>query len=99
LEYRRRVEQVLWGWERVLAPVGVGGDGEERGKRMNMAQIMYIHYVNAKMIPVETVPGIGGRRNEGEELEGVNSSMIYLIHCKNLCKSYTVSPSNTTIKK
>jgi hypothetical protein len=35
-------------------------------------------YVNAKMIPVETLPGIGGggwRR----EVEWVNSSMIYLI--------------------
>jgi hypothetical protein len=34
-------------------------------------------YVNAKMIPVETVP-----------VEGVNSSVIYLIHCKNHCKCY-----------
>jgi hypothetical protein len=42
-------------------------------------------YVNAKIIPVETVPGIG----EGgmkESSGGANSSMIYLIHCKNLYK-------------
>jgi acyl CoA:acetate/3-ketoacid CoA transferase beta subunit len=37
-------------------------------------------YVNAKMIPVETVPGMGGSRRAVEE---VNSSVIYLIRCKN----------------
>jgi hypothetical protein len=31
--------------------------------------------------------------------EGVNSSMIYLIHCKNLCKCYNVSPPSTAIIK
>jgi hypothetical protein len=45
-------------------------------------------YVKAKMIPVETVPGIGG---------GVNSNMTYLIHCKNFCKCYNVPPPSTTI--
>jgi hypothetical protein len=53
-------------------------------------------YVNAKMMPVETHPGIrdgGGRR----EMEGVNSSMIYLTYCKNLCKCYSVPPPSTTI--
>jgi hypothetical protein len=46
-------------------------------------------YANAKMIPVETVPGIreGGIKENGG---GVNSSMIYLIHYKNLCKCYSV---------
>jgi hypothetical protein len=33
-------------------------------------------YVNAKVIPVETVPGIG--RGEGRAMEGVNSSMILI---------------------
>jgi hypothetical protein len=39
-------------------------------------------YVNAKMIPVETIPemGVGEYRRAKE---GVNSSMTYLIHCKN----------------
>jgi hypothetical protein len=41
--------------------------------------------VNAKMITVETVPGIGGEGRK-RAVEWVNSSMIYLIHCKNLCK-------------
>jgi hypothetical protein len=53
-------------------------------------------YVNAKMIPVETVPGIRGRGMK--ENSGVNSNMIYLIYCKNLCKCYSVSPLSTTIK-
>jgi hypothetical protein len=42
-------------------------------------------YKNAKMILVETVSGIRGRRMK-ENSRRVNSSMIYLIHCKNLCK-------------
>jgi hypothetical protein len=47
-------------------------------------------YVNAKMITVETVPGI---RGWGRAVEGWNSSMIYFIHCKNLCKCYNVPPN------
>jgi hypothetical protein len=31
--------------------------------------------------------------------EGVNSSMIYLIHCKNSCKCHNVPPPSTAIKK
>jgi hypothetical protein len=49
------------------------------------------------MIPVETIPGMG----EGDEraVERVNSSMICLIHCKNLCKCYSVPPPSKTIIK
>jgi hypothetical protein len=41
-------------------------------------------YVNAKLIPVENFqePGEG----IGRTVERVNSSVIYFIHCKNLCK-------------
>jgi hypothetical protein len=49
-------------------------------------------HVNPKMIPVETVPRIGGGGME-ESSRGVNSSIIYLIHCKNLCKCYNVPPT------
>jgi hypothetical protein len=54
-------------------------------------------YVNTKMIPVGTVPRIreGGW---GREMERVNSSMIHLIHSKNLCKCHNVPPPSTTIK-
>jgi hypothetical protein len=30
-------------------------------------------------------------------VEGVNSSMIYLIYCKNFCKCHNIFPSSTTI--
>jgi hypothetical protein len=44
--------------------------------------------VNGKMRPVETM-GMGG---EGKRrmMEGINSSMIYLIYCKNFCKCHNV---------
>jgi hypothetical protein len=50
-------------------------------------------YLNMKIIPVDPFPETGG--------EGIkkNSSMIYLIHFKNLCKHHNVSPPNTTLKK
>jgi hypothetical protein len=50
------------------------------------------------MIPVETIPGMGWGGDKGQRVEGVNSSIIYLIHCKNFCKHHTVTPSSTTIK-
>jgi hypothetical protein len=43
--------------------------------------------MNAKLIPVETVLGIRGR-GIMKRGEGMNSSMIYLIHCKNFCKCF-----------
>jgi hypothetical protein len=43
-------------------------------------------YVNAKLMPVETVPGIRGVRSIKENSGGVNLSMIFLIHYKNYCK-------------
>jgi hypothetical protein len=42
------------------------------------------------MIPVETAPGIRGWGEWEKEVEGRNSSVIYLIHSKNLCKCYSV---------
>jgi hypothetical protein len=50
-------------------------------------------YVNAKMIPAETVPGIrgGGRKRA---VEGVNSGILCLTHCKNLCKCHNVPPTH-----
>jgi hypothetical protein len=73
-----------------------GEVARERGRRMNKVQIMYTHVCKFKN---KTVPGIGG---EGmKESRGVvNSSMIYMIHCKSLCKCCNVhSPSKTIIKK
>jgi hypothetical protein len=56
-------------------------------------------YVNAKMIPAETVPGVRREGWEGE-VEVGNSSMICLIHYKDPCKCYNVPlPSTTTTKE
>jgi hypothetical protein len=50
----RRAEQV-WGAQMI----GTGErEGGQEGSRRNMVQIIVPMYVNAKMIPVETVPGI-----------------------------------------
>jgi hypothetical protein len=54
-------------------------------------------YENAKIMPVETIPGFGGG-DEGEQ-GGVNSNMIYLIHCKNFYKCHNVPPTITAIKE
>jgi hypothetical protein len=51
-------------------------------------------YVNGKMTPVETVPGMREIKESGG---GVSSSMIYLIYYKNFCKCHNV-PLLSTIK-
>jgi hypothetical protein len=50
------------------------------------------------MILIEAIPGIWEREIK-ENGGGVNSSMIYLIHCKNLCKCHNVPPPSTIIKE
>jgi hypothetical protein len=50
-------------------------------------------YVNGKMRPTETIPGMTGGRIKKER---VNSTMIY---CKNFCKCHIVSPNTTIINK
>jgi hypothetical protein len=47
------------------------------------------------MVPAETVPWMGEKMKESSR--GVNLSIIYFIHCKNLCKCYNVPPHSTTI--
>jgi hypothetical protein len=47
-------------------------------------------YVNGKMILVESVPGMGEiKENSG----GGWIQVLYLIHCKNLCKCHNVLPT------
>jgi hypothetical protein len=50
------------------------------------------------MIPVETTPGIrvGGIK---ENIEEVNSYLICLMHCKNLCKCHNVPLLSTKTKE
>jgi hypothetical protein len=52
-------------------------------------------YVSVKMTPAETIPGMGeeGIKKKGG---GVNSSMIYLTHCKNFCKCHNIPPPSPT---
>jgi hypothetical protein len=50
------------------------------------------------MIPAETTSGMG-RGEIKQSSEEVNSNMIYVIHCKKLCKCHNVHPLITTIKK
>jgi hypothetical protein len=73
------------------------GGGRERGRRMNKVQKCVHMYVNAKMIPVGIVPGIGGGGIK-ETSGGVKSSIIYLMHCKNPCKCHNISPTSTNNK-
>jgi hypothetical protein len=53
------------------------------GRREVMGKWVHMN-INANMILVETTPGIGGGRNKGRMVEGVNSCTISLVHCKNL---------------
>jgi hypothetical protein len=52
-------------------------------------------YINGKMTSVETIPGMG----EEGIMEGVNSTMIYLLYCKNFCKCHNVFPVQQLKKK
>jgi hypothetical protein len=68
---------------------------------MNMVQIMYTHVCKCKN---DTCWNCSRNRGQGWKkivcVWGMNSSMIYLIYCKNLCKCYNVpSPSTTIIIK
>jgi hypothetical protein len=51
-----------------------------------------------KIRPVKTVPGME-ERGKRRMVEGVNSSMIYLIYYKKICKCHNVPTPSTTIKK
>jgi hypothetical protein len=46
-------------------------------------------YVNAKIRPVETIPGIGGQRIK----ENDGGDEFTMIHCKNFCKCHNVPPA------
>jgi precorrin-3B methylase len=54
-----RVEQVLQGWG-VGGKVGTSGSGEEGVGGYGANYVYTCMCVHAKMIPVETIPGIGG---------------------------------------
>jgi hypothetical protein len=89
---------LLQNWRRgSLALVGRGEGGKRNTNMTRCKQCVHMH-VNAKMRPVETVPGIRGGGMGERSGGGGNSSMIYLIHCKNLCKCYDVLTPRTIFK-
>jgi hypothetical protein len=53
-------------------------------------------YENAKMIPAEIVPGIRGERRA---VEGVNSDMMYLLHCKYIYRCTPTQHNNQKKKR
>jgi hypothetical protein len=63
------------------------------GRRGGVGWGMWHMHVNANLRP-----GMG-RGEVKESRGGVNSSMIYLIHCKKICKYPDVPPPSTIIKK
>jgi hypothetical protein len=70
----------------------------KRDRRMNMVQKMCTHVCKCKNNSCWNHSRNQGRRDKGEWVEGVNSSMKYLIHCKSFCKCPNESPTSTTIK-
>jgi hypothetical protein len=74
-----------WRWELVK-------EGEHGTNAVNTV-------VNGKMVSAETIPGNRGHEGMQENGGGVNSSMTYLIYCKNFCKCHNVPAASTTIKK
>jgi hypothetical protein len=54
---------------------------------------MYTHVCKCKNDAFAT----DSREGESRAAEGVNSSLFYLIHCKTLCKCYSVPPPSITI--
>jgi hypothetical protein len=72
--------------------------GDEVGKgcgRVIIVQILCTHVYKWKNDICQNYFGNGGIKENGE---GVNSSMIYFICCKNVCKCHNVPQPSTTIK-
>jgi hypothetical protein len=55
-------------------------------------------YVYGKMRPVETIPGIGGRRIKENE-RGDEFSMMYLVYWKSFCNATKYPKHNNKKKK
>jgi hypothetical protein len=64
------------------------GGGRERGRRVNMVQILYTYVCKCKKLIQEL-----GEKGQKRTVARVNSSMIYLINYKNLCKYSNIYPT------
>jgi hypothetical protein len=80
----------VWGW-------GAGCNQWERGRVWEGKYAVLCMYAHGKMRTVESILGMG----EGglKKLEEVNSSMIYLIYCKDFCNYHDVPQHNNLKKK
>jgi hypothetical protein len=89
----RRVEQIL---ARRVDTSGRGEDMKKVCRRVKIMQIWCTHVHKWQNDTIQTTPGMWGIK----ENDRVNSSMLYLIHCKKFCKykCYNAFPPNTLIK-
>jgi hypothetical protein len=69
----------------------------KEGRRVTTVQKCAHMPVNAKLRPVETVPGTG-EGDTGERWRG-EFNMMCVIYCKNLHKCHNAPPPSTRIKK
>jgi hypothetical protein len=66
---------------------------------VNMVQKMCTHVSQCKYDTCWNYSRNWGRRRWRRMVKEVNSCVIYLIHCKNLCKGHNVPPPSKTIKE
>jgi hypothetical protein len=89
------VKQVLPGWSWYWWE---GGRFGEMVKRVHMVQILCKHVCKWKNVSAEAILRMGGRRRMLEMLEGMNSTKIYGICCKNFCKCHNAPRLNNNKK-
>jgi hypothetical protein len=95
----------ITGGQNISFPGGVGGwfSGwgkvvDKEGRRLNVVQKLCTHECKCKNDYGSDYSRNGGRIGKRRLVEGVNSNMIYLIHCKNSYKCHNVAPPSITIK-
>jgi hypothetical protein len=79
------------GWKRILCTTFITLQYIQVYSKVSSVSSKNVEYLNGKMRPVETIPGIGEERIK-ENGGGVNSTMIYLIYCKNFCTTPVQHP-------
>jgi hypothetical protein len=90
----KQVEQVLpggGGWYQWRQEVG------KCCMRMKIAQILCTHVCNWKNETCRNYSRNGGK-GKRRMIEGVNSTIIYLMYCRNFWQCHNIPPANTTIK-
>jgi hypothetical protein len=89
--------QILQGMRGTELPVLVVGEATRKGgRRMNTVQKMCTHECKCTNITYWKYFRNGGWVIK---VEGMNSRMMHLIHCKNFNKCHNIPPPSTTIQK